>query len=187
MRVSERRASCFFPELSAAGGSSALFTTYMPGPEHGAIDSAFAGEIWVWIRQYPVLHNHFATGHNSGGYGHYQPDNRLFPPKRFRDRQRRDADKHNKGLPYSRLICEVEYKNRDPVKLRQRGMVYYMKRKYTRLFLGAKLYAPDESGEFELMVDTVVLCVTLWFLCAVKSILTTVVPRKRDRLRTFDE
>ena len=40
-----------FPELSAAGGSSALFTTYMPGPEHGAIDSAFAGEIWVWIRQ----------------------------------------------------------------------------------------------------------------------------------------
>ena len=159
----------------------------MRGPEHGVIDGAFAGVVGVWMRQYPVLENHFVGGLGSGSCRLHQPDSRLFPPKRFRDRQRRDADKHNKGLPYSRLICEVEYKNRDPVKLRQRGMVYYMKRKYTRLFLGAKLYAPDESGEFELMVDTVVLCVTLWFLCAVKSILTTVVPRRRDRLRTFDE
>ena len=137
-----------FPELSAAGGSSALFLTYMVGPQHGVIDGAFAREIGVWMQQYPVLDNHVVWWRNSGGYGRCQPDYCLFPKIEFRDRQGRDADERNEGFPYSRLIWEVEYKNRDPVKLRQRGMVY-MESKYTRLFLGVQLYAPDESGEFE--------------------------------------
>ena len=137
-----------FPELSAAGGSSALFLTYMPGPEHGAINGAFANAFGAWIYRYPAMENYFLSGQSSGGYGYHQPDKRLFPRKQFRDRQGRDVDKGNKGLPYSRFYWEVEYDNRDPVELRQRGMVY-MKCKYTRLFLGAKFYAPEESGEFE--------------------------------------
>lgn len=132
------------PKLSPSGGS-ALFLTYMPGPEHGSIDGSFADDFGAWRRRYPVLQKYFVSGQSSGGYGHYQPDKRLFPKKKFRDRQGRDVDRGNKNLPYSRFNWEVEYDNRDPVELRQRGKVY-MNCKYTRLFLAAKFYAPDGNG-----------------------------------------
>lgn len=94
------------------------------------------------------MQKYFVSGQRLGGYRLHQPDKRLFSKKKFRGRNGRDVDKGNKNLPYSRFHWEVEYDNRDPVELHQRGKVY-MKCKYTRLFLGAKFYAPDGNGEFE--------------------------------------
>jgi hypothetical protein len=137
------------PRLYYEGRSqSALFLTYMPGPEHGSVDGSFADDFGAWRRRYPVLLKYFVSGQSSGGYGHHQPDKRLFPKKKFRDRQGRDIDRGNKDQPYSRFLWEVEYENKDPAELRQRGKVY-MRCKYTRLFLAAKFYAPDGNGEFE--------------------------------------
>ena len=136
------------PKLSSAGGA-ALFLTYMPGPKHGSIDGSFADDFGAWRRRYPVLQKYFVSGQSCGGCGHYQPNKCLFPKRNFRDRQGRDVDRSNENLPYSRFHWEVEYDNRDPVELRQRGKIY-MGCKYTRLFLGAKFYAPDgNDGKFE--------------------------------------
>lgn len=144
-----RASFLLIPRLYYKGRSqSALFLTYMPGPEHGSVDGSFADDFGAWRRRYPVLLKYFVSGQSSGGYGHHQPDKRLFPKKKFRDRQGRDIDRGNKDQPYSRFHWEVEYENRDPVELRQRGKVY-MRCKYTRLFLAAKFYAPDGNGEFE--------------------------------------
>jgi hypothetical protein len=135
------------PRVASDGSSSALFLTYMPGPEHGAADSSFSNDLGYWLRQNPILEKHIISGQSSGGYGCWQPDKRVFPKKNFRDRQGRDADKSNQNHPHSRLIWEIEYDNRDPVELRQRGKKY-MVNSYTRLFLAAKFYKP-EGGAFE--------------------------------------
>jgi hypothetical protein len=46
----------FFPNVDYAGKTlSALFITYMPGPEHGAADAFVNGEISFWSRGSPCL------------------------------------------------------------------------------------------------------------------------------------
>ena len=76
------------PRLYYEGRSqSALFLTYMPGPEHGSVDGSFADDFGAWRRRYLVLLKYFVSGQSSGGYGHHQPGKRLFPKKKFRDRQ----------------------------------------------------------------------------------------------------
>ena len=116
-----------------AKNGAALFITYMRGPEHGSVDGAFSTWFGAWIAKFPILQKYFVTGQSSGGYGHFQPDRSIFPKKKFRDRHGRDMDKAKNNLPYSRLVWEVQYKNRDPVQLRQRGK-RYMSNRYTRLF-----------------------------------------------------
>jgi hypothetical protein len=136
-----------FPQLAEARG--VLFITYMRGPEHGSIDGTFANIFGTWMNQYSaIMYKYFRQGQSSGGYGHYQPDKRLFPFKKYRDRRGRDTDRANKDNPYSRFIWEVEYDNRDPVEIRKRGKKY-MQSEYTRLFVAAKFYAHDENGKFE--------------------------------------
>ena len=132
--------------LTASKNGAALFITYMPGPEHGSIDGAFSDLLGAWRRRFPVLQQYFATGQSSGGYGHFQPDRSIYPRKKFRDRQGRDIDKAKKNLAYSRFVWEVEYKNRDPVEIRQRGR-RYLSNTYTRLFLAAKFYEPDRNND----------------------------------------
>mmetsp|Transcript_19558 Transcript_19558/g.53854 ORF Transcript_19558/g.53854 Transcript_19558/m.53854 type:complete len:391 (-) Transcript_19558:203-1375(-) len=136
------------PELAASKNGAALFITYMPGPEHGSIDGAFSDLLGAWRRRFPILQKYFATGQSSGGYGHFQPNRSIYPRKKFRDRAGRDIDKRKKGLAYSRLVWEVEYKNRDPVEIRQRGK-RYLSNNYTRLFLAAKFYEPDENNDYK--------------------------------------
>lgn len=133
---------------ASSKNGAALFITYMPGPEHGSIGGAFSDLLGAWRRRFPILQKYFVTGQSSGGYGHFQPDRSIYPTKKFRDRQGRDMDRAKKGLPYSRLVCEVEYMNRDPVGIRQRGK-RYMGNQYTRMFLATKFYEPDENDGYE--------------------------------------
>lgn len=136
-----------FPELGAAK-KSALFVTYMPGPEHGAVDSIFVEILGEWRRSNRILKTSLSAGGlSSGGYGHVQPDKRLFPLKNNRDHAGQDRDRGNKNNPYSRFIWEVEYDNRNPVEIRERGKAYLTPH-YTRLFLAVKLYIPSD-GTYE--------------------------------------
>ena len=137
-----------FPELGAAK-TSALFITYMPGPEHGAVDSWFVAMLSVWHTTNEFLRRYLSYGGlSSGGYGCFQPDKRVFPFKENRDHNGRDADRANKNNPYSRFIWEIEYDNRDPVQIRERGRAY-MTPKYVRLFLAMKLYPPSRGTTYE--------------------------------------
>jgi hypothetical protein len=136
-----------FPQLGATR-QSALFITYMPGPEHGAIDNWFAGMLSRWKYANQVLVSHLSGGLSSGGYGQFQPDARVFPYKKNRDHAGRDSDRGNKQNPYSRFIWEVEYGNRDPVEIRERGRMYLTPH-YTRLFLAVKLYEPSTNGAYQ--------------------------------------
>lgn len=139
-----------FPELGAVK-MTALFVTYMPGPEHGAVAAWFAGELGSWQRSNQVLNGCLSRGgQSSGGYGFFQPDKRIFPFWRNRDHAGRDTDRGNKNNPYSRFIWEIEYENRDAVQIRERGRAYMIPH-YTRLFLAMKIYAPSD-GRFEAAV-----------------------------------
>ncbi|KAL3911310.1 MAG: hypothetical protein SGILL_007330 [Bacillariaceae sp.] len=136
-----------FPQLGATK-QSALFITYMPGPTHGAMDNWFVGMLNHWKIQNQVLVSHLSGGLSSGGYGQFQPDARVFPFKKNRDHNGRDSDRANEQNPYSRFIWEVEYGNRDPVEIRERGRMY-LTPNYTRLFLAVKLYELSTDGRYE--------------------------------------
>lgn len=132
-----------FPELGATGNTtSALFITYMPGSKHGAVDSWFVRKLSTWHDRHQILDQYLSSGGlSSGGYGHFQPDKRIFPFKDNRDHGGRDIDRANENNPYSRFIWEVEYDNRDPTQIRERGKAYLTPH-YTRLFFAVKLYVP---------------------------------------------
>jgi hypothetical protein len=76
------------------------------------------------------------------------PDFRIFPKSLFGDGDK-DFDRDNCNQAYSRLIWEVEYKNRNPMDMRKNGH-RLMKSPYNRLYLAAKIYGPDPGdGETE--------------------------------------
>ena len=143
----------FFPRIK---GKSALFLTYMPGPKHGAVDEKFIGKIGTWHDTNDILSTYLMGGVSSGGavnkrYRGFEPDLRKFPKVPYRDPKGNDSDPSNKGLPYSRFIWEIEYKNRDPVEIRQRGFIY-MRSEYTRYFLAGKFYPREGDGTFQAAV-----------------------------------
>jgi hypothetical protein len=87
-----------FPKLGAAK-KSALFVTYMPGPEHGAVDSSFVEVLSFWRLSNHILKTSLSAGGlSSGGYGHFQPDKRLFPLKKYRDHTGQDSDGETKTI-----------------------------------------------------------------------------------------
>ena len=90
-------------------------------------------------------------GLSSRGYVLFQPDKRVFPFRENRDHNGRDADRANKNNPYSRFIWEIEYDNKDPVQIRERGRAY-LTPKYVRLFLAMKSYPPSNAGTYEAAV-----------------------------------
>lgn len=145
-----------FPEITIGGEDmSALFLTYMPGSVHGSADKFVSDELGQGIRANPLLFLTMNYGASSGSNSYYQPDIRVFPSRKYRDldRQGRDTDKDkaNENNPFSRFIWEIEYKNRDPVKLRQRGKKYAAT-PYTRAFLGAKIFGVTAKGQLEAAV-----------------------------------
>ena len=135
----------FFPTLTWNGRRrGALFMTYMPGPTHGGVDAKFIHMAENWINKNPAIETVLGTGCSSGASNAVQPDHRIFPFKKYRDRNGNDIDRAHKDLPHTRMYWEVEYDHRDVVGLRQHG-AYLMKRSpYTRLFLGATVSKPDE-------------------------------------------
>jgi hypothetical protein len=141
----------FFPNIDYAGETlSALFITYMPGPEHGAADAYVNRRISVWWEGSPVLEKILNGGLSSGSYRNPQPDSRIFPRKKYKNHiGNDDVDKRNGNVPYSRLIWEVEWKNRSPLDIRRNGKVL-MKSPYNRLYLAAKIYGVDDNdGKME--------------------------------------
>eukprot|EP00541_Cyclophora_tenuis_P002113 CAMPEP_0116554714 /NCGR_PEP_ID=MMETSP0397-20121206/7744_1 /TAXON_ID=216820 /ORGANISM="Cyclophora tenuis, Strain ECT3854" /LENGTH=105 /DNA_ID=CAMNT_0004079903 /DNA_START=362 /DNA_END=679 /DNA_ORIENTATION=- len=82
-------------------------------------------------------------------HGHYQPDKRLFPRRKFRDRN------GQRGCPLLALLLGdgLGNESRNPVKLRERGKID-MNCRYTRLFLlAAKFYyAPDEVPTYQHLI-----------------------------------
>jgi hypothetical protein len=141
----------FFPNIDYAGETlSALFITYMPGPEHGAADAYVNRRISVWWEGSPVLEKILNGGLSSGSYRNPQPDSRIFPGKKYKNHiGNDDVDKRNGNVPYSRLIWEVEWKNRSPLDIRRNGKVL-MKSPYNRLYLAAKIYGVDDNdGKME--------------------------------------
>jgi hypothetical protein len=123
---------------------SPLFLTYMPGQVHGAANYFVVGTIGHWKMSNAVLKEVLGGGLSSGSCGTFQPDMRIFPNKRHKDRNGPDRDNANNGAPYTRLYWEVEHGNRDPVAIRQRGKLY-MKSAYTRLFLACKIFEVSET------------------------------------------
>jgi hypothetical protein len=128
-----------FPQVDG----SPLFLTYMPGWVHGTADNFVAETIGQW-KINEVLGAVLSGGLSSGNYGTFQPDIRIYPNARHKDKKGPDKDKKNGCLPYSRLIWEIEHGNRDPVALRQRGKLY-MNCKYTRLFLACKIFEASRT------------------------------------------
>ena len=122
----------------------------MPGPEHGAINLILNEQLTEWRRSNDTLKKYLAGGLSSGGavnrrYRGFEPDRRIFPTSKYRDPVGADSDGSNKGCPYSRFILEIEYENREPIQVRERGELY-MRPEYTRLFLAGKFYAPSDDG-----------------------------------------
>lgn len=136
----------YFPCLSWKGREQgALFMTYMAGPIHGGVDAEFIGNAQAWKKQYPAIKRAMASGCSSGAYNAVQPDYRIFPYKKFRDRNGNDVDRAHDGLPHSRMYWEVECDHRDVVGLREHGAKLMNRSKYTRLFLGASISKPDKG------------------------------------------
>jgi len=123
--------------------SSPLFLTYMPGQVHGAADDFFSDCVGGW-KNNAVLKLVLSGGLSSGSYGTFQPDKRIFPNRRNRDKQGRDRDMQNNNMPHTCLYWEVEHGNRDPVAIRQRGE-RYMRGSHTRLFLACKIFEASDT------------------------------------------
>lgn len=138
----------FFPELECGctKKTSALFITYMTGKEHGAADTAVNNYIGKWILD-NKLNGVLNGGLSSGDYAKPQPDRRVFPKPPFGDGDR-DIDRANGDEACSRLVWEVEYKNRNPIDMRKNGK-RLMKSPYNRLYLAAKIYEPSDDGTTE--------------------------------------
>ena len=135
----------FFPSLSWQGRKQgALFMTYMPGPTHGGVDAKFIHMAENWIHGSHALESVLGTGFSSGASNAVQPDHRIFPFKKYRDRNGNDTDRAHKDLPNTRMYWEVEYDHRDVVGLRQHGAKLMNRSPYTRLFLGATISKADE-------------------------------------------
>lgn len=138
----------YFPTLNWIGEEGgALFLTYMAGPWHGAVDSAFLYGTNKWMDNSGLKYT-LDYAANSGGYGKTQPDGRIYPAPTSRDGGE-DRDDANVDLPYSRLYWECEHKNRNIIELRKLGFDLMNGKRYTRLFLGCKFEARDQNNRFE--------------------------------------
>lgn len=135
----------FFPTLTWNGRrQGALFMTYMPGPTHGGVDAKLIHMAENWINKNSAIETVLGTGCSSGASNAVQPDHRIFPFKKYRDRNGNDIDRAHRDLPHTRMYWEVEYDRRDVVGLRQRGANLMKRSPYTRLFLGATVSQSDE-------------------------------------------
>jgi hypothetical protein len=128
-----------FPQVDG----SPLFLTYMPGRAHGAAGAFVSDSIGRW-KSNEVLGAVLSGGLSSGNYGTFQPDIRIYPNARHKDKKGPDKDRKNGCMPCSRLIWEIEHGNKDPAALRQRGK-RYMNCKYTRLFLACKIFEASRT------------------------------------------
>jgi len=121
-----------------------LFITYISSDQHGSVKSNLSGQLYKWVDKHQELDKRL-----SKIVGGLQPDIRVKPKRRYTDQSLgddADADPENDDCPFSRLIVEIKWNNRDPVSLRQRGYLYFHKRqdeqdlKYVRMFLGCSLF-----------------------------------------------
>lgn len=135
----------FFPSVACNGHRGALFMTYMPGPIHGTVDVKFHGDAESWLSAQTAVTKFLNTGCSSGAHNAVQPDHRIFPFKKYRDRNGNDVDKAHKTLPHTRMYWEVEYDHRNIVELRQHGAKLMRRTPYTRLFLGVTISKPDDA------------------------------------------
>ncbi len=132
---------------------SALFLTYMRSTEHGQIDCELLGQHAVWSYSTGTMRKYLVGSLRSGRpvnrrYRGFEPDFRIYPKYGYEDPLGADLDGDLMGHPYSRFIWEMEYENRDPVKIRDRGQLY-MRPEYTRLFLAGKFYAPSADDKYK--------------------------------------
>ena len=116
----------FYPKLGAEE-QSALFITYLAGSEHGRVLSEISHQLGCWLDSNEGLEERLATVLGAGPHNGFQPDIRVYPNLRFMD-WFLDVDPDNDDRPFSRLIVEVEWMNRGPVDLRERGYKYFYKR-----------------------------------------------------------
>ena len=113
----------FFPKLGAEG-ESALFITYLAGNVHGSVLTELSGQLVIWFHDNRGLKERLSKALNAGPPNGSQPDIRVYPEKRYTKRPP-DDDPDNSSRPFSRLIVEIEWMNRDPVELRQKGYSYF--------------------------------------------------------------
>jgi hypothetical protein len=131
--------------------------TYMPGPVHGAVVVTFREQVGSWRYAQTATANMLyrgcsSGGYSSGGYSSVQPDHRILPFRRYRDKNGNDVDTAHKGLPHTRFYLEVEYDHRNIVQLRQHGVELMGSTPYARLFLRvttSKSNNDDPSSSYE--------------------------------------
>jgi hypothetical protein len=134
----------FLPSICWQGRSGALFMTYMPGPIDGSVDVRFHLDAEKWRDGHDGLSLALNSGCSSGAHNAVQPDYRLWPNPKYRDKNGNDEDRAHKGLPHTRLYWEIEYNHRKVVALSEHGAKLMRRSDYTRFFIGATISEPDD-------------------------------------------
>ena len=120
---------------------TALFITCMPGKEHGAADGFIHDDIGGWLDRNSLRPFLGQCTNSSHAAGSKMPDTRLDPmypaPGPPLD--------NDGGVPFSRLIVEVEYAHRGADELRRIGQ-HYLNDHYCRAFLAVKIWKKGAGG-----------------------------------------
>lgn len=122
---------------------SVLFITCMPGVIHGSVLGYLSDCLGEYLRK-NKLQYHVVKCHSGGGT--YQPDIRIFPVRPDPTPPAEDNDQ-DYDRPYSRLVVEFEFGNRNGSALRQVGHAA-LSSDYASLFLGIKVWKKSKTGVF---------------------------------------
>jgi len=123
------------PEVAGVNvDPTALFITCMPGKEHGTADGFLHSRLGSWIDDNRLGDLVDQSNSSSHAAGSHEPDTRLDPAN-----QAPGGADNDGGVPFSRLIIEVEYKHRGAGDLMKIGHMC-MSNHYTRVFIGIKVW-----------------------------------------------
>ena len=124
--------------------TASLFISHMPSNTHGDADGHVGGVISIWINR-NLLDGVFFQTHSGGN--NYQPDKSIRPslPDPTPPAGSPDRDPNSDNFPYRRLVCEVEFKNRNAGLLRTVG-AEALANPYTSLFLAIKVWKKGKNG-----------------------------------------
>jgi len=124
--------------------NSALFMTLMPGFVHGAVDASFSIMIGTYLVTNGLL-QYVQQCHSGGGI--YQPDVRIVPAIPDPAGPYQDLDQ-DYGRPFSRVVIEFEFGNRNASAIRQVGFPVLSSNDYRASFVGIKVWKKTVAGVF---------------------------------------
>lgn len=124
--------------------TASLFINHMPSDAHGDADGHVGAEISDWVTRNLLKSAFFQT--HSGGDNH-QPDKSIRPsfPDPTPPAGSPDRDPNSGNFPHRRLVCEVEFKNRNAELLRTVG-AEALANPHASLFLAIKVWKKGENG-----------------------------------------